>query len=488
MLKRTLPLCLTSILVLMMTGCGSSMQTSTQNPGNSATGSVAVFGSDAPICDVFSFQVTITAATLTPAAGGTPVQVINSANPVTVDFARLQEFGNLLQLSSVPVGTYSTLNLTLSNPQLWVLDVTQTPPAPVQVNPTTLTTSNVSITLQRQLVVTEGTSAGLMIDFNLQKSVQADANGQVTGVVDPILRAGMTTNSGEDGVGRAEDMRGVVQNVSTTSSNSAFTGSFTLQVAAGAGPVFTINTTSTTRFEGISSILNLATGDFAEVDAHVDTAGNVVADEVEVHDSQPVSGTRAAVLGRVISVTRDTSGAATQFTILVTDEFPDERQTIPLRSPLTVNVSGTTLYAIARPALNEENLTFDANAIGVAEKIVVRGPIQSGPPVSLDARLVVLRPRTVMGHFSSLLAAAGDGKTGGFTMVPCGSLFQGQAISVLTFNDTIFDGFSTLTQLGPQPLLGTRGLLIYQPTSGSANGASWTAPTWVLESHYVHQH
>ena len=224
MLKRTLPVCLIGTLVLIMTGCGSSMQTSTLNPSGSAMGSVAVFGSDAPICDVFSFQVTITAATLTPMAGGTPVQVIDSSNPVTVDFARLQEFGNLLQLSSVPVGTYSTMNLTLASPQLWVLDVTQTPPAPVQVTPTTLTASNVSLTLQRQLVVTEGKSSGLMIDFNLQQSVQADANGQVTGVVDPILRAGMTTNSNDDGVGRAEDLHGVVQNVSTISSNSAFTG------------------------------------------------------------------------------------------------------------------------------------------------------------------------------------------------------------------------------------------------------------------------
>ncbi len=371
---------------------------------------------------------------------------------------------------------------------MWVLDVTQSPPAPVQVSNVSLTTSTVSVTLQPQLMITEGRSSGLMLDFNLQKSVQTDANGQVTGVVDPVFRAGMTTNSTADGVGRAEDLHGIVQSVSTVSSNMAFTGSFTLQVFGGAGPVFTINTTGTTRFEGVSGLASLQQSDFAEVDSHVDTSGNLIADSVEVEDTDPVSTQRAAFLGRIISVTRDQTGAATQFTMVVAEEFPDLEQTVPLHSPLTVLVSGTTFYAIGRPAFNEASLTFNANALGVAETVVARGLIQSGPPVTLNAGAVVLRPRTVLGHFSTLLAAAGDGKTGGFTMVPCGSLFQGNAISVLTFNDTIFDGFSSLAQLGPQPLIGARGLVIYQQTSGAANGASWTAPTWVLESHYVHEH
>jgi Domain of unknown function (DUF4382) len=474
--------------LLLLNGCGSYSSSGSGNNFAAQTGSVAVFGSDAPLCDVFSFQVTISGATLTPSSGGTPVSVITSANPVTVDFARLVDFANLLHLSTVPVGTYSQLNLTLSNPQLIVLDVTQTPPAPVAVSSTSLTTSTVSVNLQPQLVITQGKSSGLMIDFSLQKSVQADANGQVTGLVDPVFSAGMSAPSAADGVGRAEDLHGVVQSVSTTSSNSAFTGSFMLQVFGGAGTVFTINTTNQTRFEGVTGLSALTASDFVEVDSHVDTSGNVIADEVEEEDQDPISTQRAAFLGRVISVTRDQTGAVTQFEIVVAEEFPDLEQTVPLRSPLTVNVSGTTIYGVARPAFNEANLVFNAHAVGVAESVAVRGLIQSGPPVSLSARAVFLKPRTVLGHFSTLLAAAGDGKTGGFTMVPCGSLFQASPISVLTFSDTQFSGFTSLIELGPQPLLGARGLLFYQASPGSANGASWTPPTWVMEAHLVHQH
>jgi Domain of unknown function (DUF4382)/Domain of unknown function (DUF5666) len=487
--RNTLILSLVVIFsLLLLSGCGSSVQS---GPGTTITvgkGAVALFGSDAPLCDVFSFQVTIAGATLTPAAGGTPVSVITSANPVTVDFARLVDFANLLDLSSVPVGTYSQLNLTLSNPQLMVLDVTQSPPAPVAVTNTSLTVSTVSINLQPQLVVTEGKSSGLKIDFSLQKSLQVDANGQVTGLVDPIFSAGMSLPSSQDGVGRAEDLHGIVQSVSTTSGNSSFTGSFTLQVFGGAGPLFTVNTTSMTRFEGVTGLSGIAPSDFVQVDSHVDTSGNIVADEVEEQDQNPVSAQRGAFLGRVISVTRDAStGAATQFVIVTEEEFPALEGTVPLRTRLTVDVSGTTIYGIARPGLNEANLPFSANAIGVAESVAVRGPIQPGPPVSVNARAVFLRPRTVLGHFSTLLAAQGDGKTGGFTMTPCGSLFQANPITVLTFNDTSFNGFSSLAELTPQPLLGARGLLFFQQTAGLANGAAWAAPTWVLEAGVVHQ-
>ena len=92
--------------LLLLNGCGSNSPSGQGNNFAAQTGSVAIFGSDAPLCDFFSFQITITGATLTPAGGGTPVSVITSANPVTVDFARLVDFASLLHLSSVPVGTW----------------------------------------------------------------------------------------------------------------------------------------------------------------------------------------------------------------------------------------------------------------------------------------------------------------------------------------------------------------------------------------------
>jgi Domain of unknown function (DUF4382)/Domain of unknown function (DUF5666) len=474
---------------LVLNGCGSSFQSGPE--GGTFTfqsGSLAVFGTDAPLCDVYSFQVTLTGATLTPAGGGSDVAVITSSNPVTVDFARLVDFANLLKLSNVPVGRYSAMTLTLSNPVLMVLDVTQNPPAPLLVQNTSLSVSTVTVNLRPALEVTQGKASGLMIDFSLLKSVETDANGQLTGLVAPVFQAGMTVPSERDGVGRAQEMRGIVRSVSTTSINTAFTGSFTMQVHGGVGPIFTINTTSNTRYEGLTGLADLAASDFVEVDAMVDTGGAILAKEVERQGDEPLSSQRAAVLGRVVSVTRDGAGAATEFVIVVREVYPDLTQSIPLGSPLTIYLQPTTLFGIVRPAINEAQLTFDAKSLGVGESVAVRGLVQPGPPITVDARGVFVKPRTVLGNFNTLLADSGDGRTGGFSLTPCGSLFAAQPVTVLTFNDTEFSGVSGLAALDPKPLVGVRGLLFYQQDSGISNGAAWTAPAWVLEANRVRQH
>lgn len=93
-----------------------------------------------------------------------------------------------------------------------------------------------------------------------------------------------------------------------------------------------------------------------------------------------------------------------------------------------------------------------------------------------------------MGNFNTLLAAGSDGVTGGFTMTPCGALFVGNPIIVLTYPDTQFTGVSGLLNLTPAPTLNTCGDLFYEQTSGKATtGASWTAPTWVMQAREVHQ-
>src|SRR3989442_1947730 len=84
--------------IMVLQGCGGA--NSINSSLNSQTGSLVVFGTDAPSCDVFSFQVTITGATLTPANGGAPVPIISSGDSITVDFARLVDFASILKSTS----------------------------------------------------------------------------------------------------------------------------------------------------------------------------------------------------------------------------------------------------------------------------------------------------------------------------------------------------------------------------------------------------
>ena len=214
-------------LAIVMVGCGSNKTAENASPASNVTsGSLVVFGTDQPTCDVESFSVTITSAALVPQGGGAPVSVISSSAPVTVDFARLVDFATILGTSSVNSGTYSQLQLTITNPQLTVLEVPAGSPAGTPLSPVTLTnvtfsnstmTDSLNVNINPALTITGNGTSGLVVDFNLRQSVQTNASGQVTGVVDPQFTITPSTSSNGQ-LGEADTLQGVVNSVNTTGS------------------------------------------------------------------------------------------------------------------------------------------------------------------------------------------------------------------------------------------------------------------------------
>ena len=470
--------------VLAMIGCGGASSTMSPTPP-AGSGSLVVMGTDAPLCNVYSFTVTISGITLTPQGGGTPVSILGSGQAMTVDFLRLMDFNTVLKLASVPVGSYSQMTLTLSAAQLTVIDVTQTPPVPIPIT-TSLQNASVTINLNPALDITKDGTASLLVDFHLFRSVMT-MNNQVTGMVNPVMTVSRMSHTTQDGLGRLDDLRGVVQSVSTTSSNSLFIGSFTLQRGAGFGTTLTINVTSQTEFEGAPglSLTNLAQGSFVEVDAKVDANGNIVAREVEAEGSVEGQG-RAAFEGIVIWV--DLPGQTNQLIMFVREEHPDVSSSVPFRSALTVNLSGATHFRILRSAINVANLTFGPTNIGVGQTVIAYGNFQTGTPNTLDAEGVALRPQSLRGTFGQLLAPAPAGTlVGGFNMVPCAPLFKGQAINVFTFADTEYYGVPDLSGLNSQTPVHARGLLFYEPGTTTINGITVTPPSMVMEANRVGQ-
>jgi len=109
-------------------------------------------------------------------------------------------------------------------------------------------------------------------------------------------------------------------------------------------------------------------------------------------------------------------------------------------------------------------------------------------PATLAANVVFLRQRNVLGTFQSVLSADTDNKTGGFTMLPCGDLFGGQIITVLTFGDSRFHNLGGLSGLSAGPVINVSGLLFYEQQNSPANQQpAWTAPTWVMQAKTVHK-
>ena len=486
-----LPALAVGLATVLMVGCGTtggggSLTTTAAQPGTLVT-----FGTDAPICDVASFVVTITSASLVPSSGGTPVTVISGTAPAIVDFGRLTDFTTILGTASVAAGTYSQLTMTLTNPQLTVLNTSTAPPSPQAVTAqfaNNSTTETLTVNVSPALTIASNLTSGVTMDFNLRKSVQVNGTGQVTGTVDPQLTMTPATVSGTM-VGEADTLSGVVQSVTTTSTNSAFTGSFTIQVHGGVGQVMTVQVDGSTDFEGdgVTGLSTLATGTFVEVDSIVDTSGNIVAQEVDAEEQVSAATQRSAFLGQILSVTRDGSGNATALDLFVEDEIPDLSGEAPTHSALTISLQSTTKYLTNWRRWNPKVFTLTPQTIGVAQKIAVHGVLGSGTSPTLTAREVFLRPRNVMGNFTSLLTAGSDNKTGGFTIVPCGALFGGKPITVLTFANSNFRGVSGLTALTPAPTLNTFGVLFYEQSNGTSSQPTWTAPTWVMQAKGVHQ-
>jgi hypothetical protein len=480
----------TSLGVLVQLSCGgSSMQSTNANPNfTPASGSMAVFGGDAPLCSVLSFEVTITGITLTPQSGGTTVSALGSNDSITVDFAALRGFNTLLNLSSVPAGTYNQVTLTLSNPVITYLDTTQNPPAPTTLNGT-LTSATVTVDINPALTLTANGTAGLNLDFRLRKSLQVDNNGQITGTVDPVFKATPSVISTLKGVGELDDFHGLVQSVNTTSTNSSFTGSFTVQRPS--GRTFLINVTSKTDYDDVSGLSGLSQGMYVEVDAYVDASGNIVATEVEAEEKPDVSIRRAAFVGTIIDVIRDPAGNATQFKLFVGEEHPDVSSSVPRHTSLMVTIDQNTRFHIGRMAWREDHdsrLEFNAKSLGLAQEVTVIGRFDPSSPPSALARLILLRPHGYACNFSTLLAAGSDGKTGGFTMIPCSPVLRGQPITAVTFSTTAFSGGLTdLTSLKTSQDLVVGGLLFYQQTDIEINGVKVTAPAYVLEAKRVHE-
>jgi hypothetical protein len=330
------------LVAVLTAGCGGGFFSNFPSRGTfsaGGSGSLVLLGGDSPICDVVSLQLTITGATLAQGPGGGPFGslggpvVISSAQPVTVDFASLRDFVAFLNLSRVPAGTYGQITLTLSNPKLTVLDFSQSPPLPKTI-PATLSTHTVQVALGTPLTVTNNVSAGLQLEFDLAKSVATDPQGRITGQITPTFTADPVIPSGAGSLADLEDLHGLVQSVSTTSSNPAFAGSLELQSSGGS--LLTVNITKSSTFNGANGVGTQLVGVFVEVDAFIDSKGNIVANQVQVEDQDDPSLSTAGFVGLVTSASF--LGSATQLNLVVREEAPDISASIPLESLMVVKI------------------------------------------------------------------------------------------------------------------------------------------------------
>ena len=511
MLKRMLAASLiVGLAAAVLTNCGGDGSSRKPIIGH---GTVFAFVGDSPLCDVLAFHTAITGLTLTATSGGGTATVVNpNTQDIKVDFAALKDFSTVLNLASVPEGTYGQAKVTFAFAQMVVYDPTQ--PTLTRTIPVTFSTTNPTATIAPALTVTANQSIALQLDLNLRQSIQLDSNGQVTANVTPVLSATPVMASGTQGFGEMDDVVGFVTRVDTFSANPLFVGDLGIQLLGGTGgaPAITVNLPSAAPVCGPAAasdqpcsplpLNQLLPGSFAEVDGFVDSNGNFEANSVEIEDQETVETNKIALLGYVTSVTK-VAGALTQFNLYVRDEQPDDEAALATDSTVVVNVGPSTIYQFSSRSTNFTSLPFDSTSINVGQELVVHGVVTRppAPPAGQTAGLstvapdrVYLKLQTDQGNFASLVQASSDDKTGAFKFTPCGSIFQGVPMMVFTNGpaspgkiQTAFVNVAGLNELRAQVPLLVKGLLFFEPQSITVNGVTVPAGTWVLLAKQVHQ-
>jgi hypothetical protein len=414
-----------------------------------------VNGTDAPLPSVLSFQVDITGMTVSDGTNP-PVSVLNSTQ--TIDFARLNGLHTLLDINSIPAGTYTSVNVTLANPEIVYLNVTNpqttppTRPAVTTLNATTspavtLTQSSLNISLSNPLTVSAGDIIGLSFDFDLRHSIQVDSNGNFTGVVNPTVSLNAVTPSDSDAY--IDDFVAGVVNTGTTS----------FMIQGPHGHQFTVNVNEQTEWETNESIANLTSTSIVEISGSIDaTSGAILADTVAILSQN------SFYAGGLITYVDPATGAANDFDLYVRNVLPAGTG-FQSGQISTIDLSGNENYFIYWWHNRFTSLLFNASLLVPGQHVSIGGPFTSG---AVTVKRVVLRHE---GHNGSWVIGSTDTGAGTFQFNSnglAGVLFNGP-VTVYCTPLTVFKGGLTgLGSLTGSAAVNLRvvGLVLKDPISG----------------------
>lgn len=282
-------------------GCGGGGSSSaaanpTPTPNSSNSASTQVRFGDAPADSVISFEVTVSALTLTPSGGGAAVSVPVAANN-RLELSHASGKFEPFSIGNLPQGTFSAANLTLVNSELTFLSSTGTA---VHINGPA--SSQITVPLSPALTI--GTSPLVInIDVNLANSVTL-AGGVINGIsfgptsFTITAKAPGAQANQQDDDGEIEDIRGTV--------TSATSNSFVLSVGQTKSSL-TFSFDATTQFSDGVTAATLA-NQIVKVEGFTKADGSLFAKEVEgleANSGSELEGLITAISGTTLTISAD---------------------------------------------------------------------------------------------------------------------------------------------------------------------------------------
>ena len=446
---RLLVACMALAAVAVVTGCGGggnsaigSGPTPTPAPGAS---SMQVRIGDAPADSVIAFEVSVSALSLTPAGGGSPVSVSVPANN-RIEFTHASGKFEPFVAGNLPQGTFSAVNLTLVNSELTFLTSTGTA---VHVNGPA--SASISVPLSPNLTI--GSSPLVLnIDVNVANSVTTAGN-VINGIsfgptsFNITAKAPGAANNQQDDDGEFEDVQGTVTAVNGSS--------FTMKLQNGSSLTFA--TDATTEFKdgvtGVAALLNQV----VTVEGFTKSDGSLFAEEVEGLENQ----NGAEVEGLITAI------SGTTLTVTAQDGIGNGMDDTKVGATFTVNIAGLNASKFRVKTGNgfggnlpNATFPFDATTIHAGQRIEVDTDA-AVPPAngSINVDKINLQQQGVSGTVANAAAGKFD-----LTLAADSALavISGQTVVHVTTNSNT----DVRVSVANNATVDVRGLLFW-------NGTSW---------------
>lgn len=446
-----------SLLALFLHGCGNSYSSMQPPPGPGAqSAAVTVTIRDTPPAGVtvLSFELTVNGAVLNPGS----YQLVS--NPVKIEVKQLETDAAFLATLSVPPGTYQSITVNLTNPEITILNQSGSaigscannsvcelkPPAAGNI---TFSGAPFPITIQN------GAPVGFQVDVNVAAlvtsalSLDFNAAGAVTLTQLPL--PGRPADHFDD----LDDLIGVVQNLDAT--NKTFTlhtanGDFSIQ--AGSGTAFEFESCAANNFTCLQNNI------VVKVDIEVMPGGAMTAKKIEFEDDVADD----ELVGAVFKI-----DDATHFEMVVLGELRSVTN-VTLGNPVVVTLSNPTFEikvdGLSIPSALQGAFTSatDTSQLIPGQVLEIRSSttVTAGPPIAVTANRVRLRKTQLTA------TVTGAPVPPNFVVGSLPGLFTGAGIvtiGVQTSSATNFEGVSGVSGLADQNVVSLRGLLFKNGTN-----------------------
>ncbi len=370
-------------------GCSSSSSGPT---GSTMAGAapMVVTVSDAPLGNILSAKVTISAVAVSGASGGSSVSLLTQ--PVTVELSSLGAVQEPIEITNLISGTYNSATVTVSSAQVTYINSG----GQVTTATATLNQPTVTVALSPALDVSGQGEVQLQLAFNLAQSFSVSGS---TVTFTPAINTVGAQVSGENSGDRQVEVSGPVISVSSSS--------ITVQSGdSGKQFIFTIN--GSTQFPNGVTAGSIATGSIVQVQGQTQTDGSLLAMVITPESAENSSGQQEdGAKGIIVSVTKDNSGMITAFTMVPRECFGSTSSS----ASLNVALSSSTMYGVPEDAQQAGvvSTAFTAAEIFPGQSVVVTGP--AGSAGTLNAQQVMLAAESLPGT----LVATPQGSSPNFT-------------------------------------------------------------------------